>query len=298
MTTANEIDLDVHDRVRLAAGVSISSDHLRDDMTGRKIAINRSAFDLISQFDGTRTLKDVATAHARRYGVDPERVQADLRGIVTALDRHALLVIRKSLRHRLAPLLLVGQLLMYLRLDWPRQPARRFPPTVQCLIRAAVRSSRWGLVGACITSLCLFGVLLPLVYAERRSIEAVALYASIPLLLYSALILQMIAHEAGHLVALRRMCGTTYYIAVRGIRLSIAHAGAGFAQRRLIAMAGPAAGFASGLAMGGMALAVGRSLTEASIPLLLAAAHIYSLMPWAADGAMLFTGRETMNEEP
>ena len=297
MPPATRVDLDINDRVALAPGVHLCEGRLRDGLTSRDHAVNESAAQFLAQLDGTFTVKQIATATAARCDVDVEMAQTDLVDLVAALDRHALVVVSKSTRYRLAPVALLLSALAYMRLDWPQQPARRFAPTLPSLVRAALRSSRWGLVGALVTSLALFVVLLPLAQSGYRSVGALLLYAAIPTVLYAALVLQMLAHEAGHLLALRRLSSGTHYIAVRGVRLSVAYTGASVRQRRVIALAGPAAGLGCGLVMAAGALLLGLSTTEASLPCLLGIAHVYSLMPWAADGAMIFARSSDAPEE-
>lgn len=285
------IDLEDADRVSLASGVGVEGSSLLDRQTDREMHINDSAARCLARLDGSRSVAQVAHETAEAYDVDEETARRDLRELITALDRHALVVVHKSLRSRLTMPALTANVVGHLRLDWLDQPARRYAPTCTSLVRAVLRSGRWGFVGACLTSIALFLVLLPNAGSGARSVGELALFATIPAILYAILVVQLFAHEAGHLLALRRLASATHYIAVRGVALSVAHTGATPSDRRLVALAGPLCGVGSGMMMTAIALGVGVGATEALLPLLLSMAHVYSLMPWAADGGMIFGRR-------
>lgn len=285
------IDLEDADRVSLASGVGVMASSLVDRQTDREIYVNDSAARCLARLDGSRSVAQVAHETAEEYDVDEETARRDLRDLITALDRHALVVVRKSLRGRLTVPALTANVLGHLRLDWFDQPARRYAPTCPSLVLAVLRSGRSGFAGACLTSIVLFLVLLPGAGSGSRSAGELALFATVPAILYAILIVQLFAHEAGHLLVLRRLTSATYYIAVRGLALSVAHTGAGPSERRVVALAGPLCGVASGVLMTAIALGAGVGATEALLPLLLSLAHVYSLMPWAADGSMIFGRR-------
>jgi len=275
----------------LASGVRLDGSSLVDRQTKRTIDINPPAARFVARLDGSRSVGQVADETAAEFDVDEQTAKRDLRELITALDRQALVVVHKSLRSRMTVPALMSNVIGRLQLDWLDQPARRYAPTYASLVRAVLRSARWGFVGACSTSIALFLVLLPGADSGTRSVSELALFATIPSVLYAILVVQLFAHEAGHLIALRRLSSATHYIAVRGPALSVAHTGAGPSERRVVALAGPLCGIASGVAMTAVALGAGLGVTEAVLPVLLSLAHVYSLMPWAADGSMIFRER-------
>jgi hypothetical protein len=114
-------------------------------------------------------------------------------------------------------------------------------------------------------------------------------YAAFPLFFVAVQILLLWAHEAGHLLVLRRVGVTDHYLATRGLSIGIAHSGASPRDSRFVAVAGPG----TAIVLCGLIAAVCVGLGATGSALFVGACgllHGYSLLPWTSDGRMLWSG--------
>jgi hypothetical protein len=61
----------------LPPGVSLADAHLLDTVTGAEVSLNGTARFLLSSIDGERTVREIAGAASRRYGVATGQVTSD-----------------------------------------------------------------------------------------------------------------------------------------------------------------------------------------------------------------------------
>ena len=228
----------------------------------------------------------VAVADVNRW--DRQQVTNDLAELVDELDRQTVVRVHRPVGSYLTSNLLPTLTRRYILLDWPRPPARRFRPQLGPLAWACVVANSWGLAAAGVMSLLLYAILLSHGVLESGSPEKLA-YAAAPLALFATLLLQLFFHEAGHLLALRRWGkGLPYYVILRGIRVSIAHAGLPAEQARKVALAGPLAGFGAGILLALLVMPVPQLESLAMLFILTALLQLLSCLPWTADGKMMW----------
>jgi hypothetical protein len=110
---------------------------------------------------------------------------------------------------------------------------------------------------------------------------------------YLMLVASLVAHEAAHVYLLRRHATESVSIH-SGMRLGLLHPAQPAIVEKRVALAGPASGIASCLAIAGPLSFVGHSATALAC-LVVASFHLGSLLPWYADGAAL---RATRKAQP
>jgi len=74
---------------RLPRGVRLREDKVRDRWVllapERIVKVNPIAVEIIKLCDGSRSLAEIVAGLAERFNADPERVGADVRGLVASL---------------------------------------------------------------------------------------------------------------------------------------------------------------------------------------------------------------------
>lgn len=282
------MDLWPTDRVVLAQGVVLSGTVLEDLPSHRSLTLNGSAAAFVSLFDGKRSLEETAAVVADANDWDRQQLTNDLAELVDELDRQTVVRIHRPVRSYLTSNLLVTLTRRYILLDWPRPPARRYRPQLGLLAWSCVRANSWGLLASALMSILLFGILLSHGVLDSGSPEKLG-YAATPLALFATLLLQLFFHEAGHMLALRWWGQDhPFYVIVRGIRVSIAHAGLSPEQARKVAFAGPVAGFAVGTLLAVVALLVPQLESLAVLLGVTSLLQLLSCLPWTADGKMMW----------
>jgi len=118
-----------------------------------------------------------------------------------------------------------------------------------------------------------------------------ALILSIPVMMPVTFFLGMLAHEAGHLLAMRHVGLKPHFVVVRGVNVGINHQRGLASSERVVALAGPGCALVTGLALAGFYDAAGLldilSVYAAGLSFL----HLVSLFPRYADGRLAFTRR-------
>ena len=237
------------DRAFLAPGVAVVDGGLHDNVRAETWPLNGTARFIAERADG-RTLGAIAAALAERFDVTGERAALDVR--VFAHDLNGKLLLNVAPQRGAAELLL-RWLALALRLlplrTLPKLPMRRRRVRTESALAAVVTVTR-GLA------------LQALAVAVATGGGAAFLLASLgvpelalPLAVGASAGVGLIAHEAGHAVALR---GVPCCLGTRALNAFILHPPVPPRRRALVASAGPAAA----LALGALTLVAALILTE------------------------------------
>jgi len=111
----------------LPPGVLLEGASLLDTVTGAEVSLNGTARFLLSSIDGERTVREIAGAASRRYGVATEQVTSDFSQLAARLNEKYLLNLDASFRRRCAmlpeifKLLIVGLLTGHASAPWHRR---------------------------------------------------------------------------------------------------------------------------------------------------------------------------------
>lgn len=276
------------DKVALSKGVVLAGTVLEDVPSNRSLKLNETAAAFVALFDGKRNLQDMAAAVADANQWDRQQLTNDLAELVDELDRQTVVEIHRPIRSYFTSTLLPTLTTRYLLLDWPRPPARRYTPRLGLLAWTCVLANIWGLMASALMSALIFGILVSHGVLESDN-PGKASYAIVPLALFATLLLQLFFHEAGHMVALRWWGkDRPYYIILRGIRVSIAHAGLPEEQARKVAIAGPIAGFIPGILLAALVLPFPQLESLAVLFVFTSLLQLLSFLPWTADGKMIW----------
>jgi hypothetical protein len=217
----------------LPPGVLLEGDFLLDTVMGAEVSLNGTARFLLSSIDGERTVREIAGAASRRYGIATEQVTSDFSQLTARLNEKFLLNLDASFRRRctLLPgifrLLIVGLLAGHVSAPWHRRRleisnqsrlacslciVRRLGPR-SWVIGSIIGLTTWMLVGAFSSSVWLF--------------FATALASSVSLLV----------HEAAHAVAL---VPVPAFLGVYGPAIKVQHRPVTPRKGLLVSAAGPA----------------------------------------------------------
>ncbi len=217
----------------LPPGVLLEDACLLDTITGAEVPLNGTAFFLLSSIDGERTVREIAGAASRRYGVATEQVTSDFSQLAARLNEKYLLNLDASFRRRCAllpgifRLLILGLLAGHVFAPWHRRrleisnqsrlacfgcTVRRLGPR-SWMIGSIIGLATWMLVGAISSSAWLF--------------FATALASSVSLLV----------HEAAHAVALMPVPA---FLGVYGPSTKVQHRPVSSRKGLLVSAAGPA----------------------------------------------------------
>ena len=213
-------------------GVLLRDACLSDTVTGAEVPLNGTARFLLSSVNGQRTVREIAGAASRRYGVAAEQATSDFSLLAARLNEKYLLNFDASFRRRcallpgIARLLIVGLLAGRVWAHWHR---RRLEISNQsrlacslCIVRRlGLRSSVLG----CIIGLSTW-VLLGASSSSVWLVFATALASSVSLLV----------HEAAHAVAL---VPAPAFLGVYGPSIKVQHGPVARRKGLLVSAAGP-----------------------------------------------------------
>lgn len=264
--------LEAADRIVLADGVALRGDRLEDDVCRTSWPVN-AAGALVVVGDGD-PLGEIAERVAAAYALPVERARADVLAFVWQLNRLGLANVdrpRGRARHAAAWLRLAVRLL----------PAGVLPPVT--VRRRALDTSSTGRalvsVGRSLAGRCAALALGAAVLGAHLGLAAGRPSLIAPAVIGTAVGGALAAHEAAHAVAL---LGVPSALVARGARVSVVHAPTGAVRRALVALAGPGAVAAGGVAVLAVAVALGSpDLAAAGAP---AALHASALSVLASDG--------------
>lgn len=273
--------LDASDRVVLDT-CTLDHDALVDDFTSDRYALGPTAAALLAGCDGRVRAGDLATEHAAAYGVDPGHLLADLGAFVAELASVGLVRVRRPWRHHL-----LGSVLE-LVVPSPTDDLvvrRRFPATVLGCVRGVVHSAH---VLAALTAAWTVALTAAVAAFAPGATLAVGL---VPAAVGLAGMVAVVAHELGHLLAVRAVGGRARYVAAGPSQVGVIHDVHDVARRRWVALAGPVAGAVVALvATWGLLAPLPHPADTLTVPtaVLFAAFQLLGLGPWCLDGRHLW----------
>ena len=293
---------DVSDTVRLATAVELvtgSPAVLADRALGTVHELNPTAAELVALMSGPGGARFQALVDHmdRRYGVPASQAHDDLGHLLASLDRSALIDVRRS-PARFTPQSLVGHAMSRRWWDPQAQPsAARWSCSPIGLLRAVAGFTR--------VPLLVYGLLAGLFFlalgaihphsSQAWRLDATGYLAVLP----SMLLWSLYWHELGHIVVLPRAVRDRAILVVRGWRMAILHRGTPPELLPWVAAAGPLLTFVATCALWPLSLLDGLQLTQAfALAPWLAATHLLSLLPFAADGRMIRRSLERGGARP
>ena len=294
---AAHTEFDLGDHLQLEQHVWLTEQGAEDTLTGHVLTVNGTAHTALALLvDGGR-FAELADRYAAAFAIDRNTARTDLRAVATALDAAALLVVTPSRLRRLHPATLLPAVQRMVTLEWFHPPARRYPPTLRGLLAGTIRSARVTLWGSSVAGLLLLAMLIAVsrspsspeggVITAEELTRALSFAAS-PLLLAAVLLMQLAAHEGGHMLTAQR-CGAHAFLVIRGLRIYVAHDAHEPRLVRRIAVIGPVGGVLA-------ALTTAAVLPLSPLPpmVILAVAamalpHLWSLLPWSSDGRAIWS---------
>lgn len=277
-------------RIALPGTVRATPTGLYDRVLDHEFRLTPSASQLLQLMLSGDTLEVAGRKVAASYLVSPQLVAADSRELLEQLNQRALIVtkgplvcgdeVRDWLRRPLRTV--VWALCALLTFEWGAPRARRYHPNLRGVIRGA-----FPLVGFLLSSSAVMTVLLWwAVEGSGTHMRRALLFAILSPMAATVLVLvSVIAHEYGHLIALRRVPAT---VVARGLSLSVAHPELPTGMGRRVALAGPLLALAAALVTAGVLFVAGTNHFFIAMGLLVGASHLYSLVPWHHDGKMLW----------
>ena len=214
-------------------GVSLEEACLSDTVTGAEVSLNATAHFLLSSIDGERTVREIAGAASRRYGVATEQATSDLSQLVARLNEKYLLNLDATFRSRclllprIARSLIIGLLAGHVGAPWHRRRLEisnqsRLASFLSIVRRLGPRS--WAI--GCIMGLTTW-MLLGSISGSAWLVFATALATSVSLLV----------HEAAHAVAL---VPVPAFLGVYGPSIKVQHRPVTPHKGLLVSAAGPA----------------------------------------------------------
>ena len=259
------------DRVTLAPGVEIRQEFLRDVVRGHEWPLNPSGSFVLER--SGRPLGEVAGELADAFSLAPPEARGDVLRFVWQLNHLALVNVERTASS-------LGQLVEWLRLAARLAPAGAVPAPITR--RRAIDTQT---VAHALAST--FMAVLPRVALVTAIATVLAVHVAVnlgaglvdPLLAGLATGIGLGLHEAAHAALLR---GVPSALVVRGARTRVLHATVAPRRRTAVALGGPLAVAALGLALilGGV-LATSPAAAIAGCPL---AAHALALTVVGGDG--------------
>ena len=293
---AAHTEFDLGDHLQLERHVQLTEQGAQDTLTGRALTVNGTAHTALALLVDGGSYAELADRYAEAFAIDTHTARGDLRAVATALDAAALLVVSPSRLGRMHPATLLPAAQRLATLEWFQPPARRYPATLRGLLAGTARSARVTLWGSSIAGLLLLTMLIA-VSRSAASLEGGVLtaeelrrafsFAASPVLLASVLLVQLAAHEGGHLLT-ARCHGANAFLVTRGMRIYVAHDAHEPRLVRRIAVVGPVGGVLAALLTAGV---LPLSLLPPMVVLAVAAMalpHLFSLMPWSSDGRAIW----------
>lgn len=272
--------LDASDRVALDT-CTLDHDALVDEFTADRYRLGPTAAALLAGCDGRVRAGDLATEHAEAYGVDPSRLLADLGAFVAELASVGLVRVHRPWRHHLVGGVL--DLVVPSPVD-AMVVRRRYPPTLAGCGRAVAHAGRTLALLTVVWTAALTGAVAA--YAPGAPLVVGLVPAAVGL----GGLLTIVAHEIGHLLAVRTVNGRARYVAAGPSQVGVIHDVHDPARRRRVAAAGPLAGAAAAFGAWALVATLPSPADALAVPIavLLGAGHLIGLLPWCADGRHLW----------
>lgn len=282
--------------ISLPSTVRVTPSGLYDSVLDHEFQLTASALELIRIMLSGATLEAAGRQMATSFGVSPQLVTEDARDLLEQLNRRALVVakgslvsaddVRTWLREPLrTAVLALGALLTF---EWGSPAARRHQPNLRGLLRGALPLV-WTLLS---TSALMTALLWWAVQGSGTHMGRALFFAVLsPMAATALVVVSVLAHEYGHLMALKQVPAT---VIARGLSLSVAHPALPTGTGRRVALAGPLLALATAVVTASALFVAGTNHFFIAMGLLVGASHMYSLAPWHHDGKMFWAPRRAL----
>ena len=279
--------LEVHagDVVSLMPAVQLDNGFLIDPIRSSALPVNQSAGELLALLRQPRQVRQLIEEFAVTVDIGTAVARRDVLATLDQLDALYLIDVRRDWRGRLTPRALRLRVMVLLTLEQGRPAAWSRRAGFREVTVAVLRGAGPFLLTAV--------ALVPLLAIVLDSSGALAwlgtsalVFSLVPVLLLSLATVQFVAHEYAHCLVSEHFRASPYVVQ-RGSRIFVTHRGLGDAQRRLVAVAGPVVGAAVGL-LQAAALWWFQLAEIAQVALSVGVLQLLSLVPWTADGRLLW----------
>lgn len=285
--SATTLELDAKDVVTFPFCSSCAGS-VRDELRQEELEVNSVAAFVIGRCDGKRAWGSVVDEVATTYGIPRDKASTDLYEFIEAADARAMLRVKRRMVPRLRLTAIGARLFDLAALRVARLERRRYRPTARGCLSAALY--------ACRLPLILAAVVVPLVLLTLARaavpVDAAVIGALVPLASVLFVALTILTHEMGHLLALPRTARTRSDVCARNLQVVVRPPESlGHFDTRFMAASGPVAGLLTGLLAAALLWYADPGLPGLPLlPIVVGAAHLTSLAPWASDGRALFGG--------
>jgi hypothetical protein len=292
---------------RLGPGVQLKGRVITDQSTSVTHELNSTGAQALQFMIDGHTFGEACSALARAGGVSESVVEDDLRTMLVHLDSYDLLAIRNpraGARVRQAWFTLGYGLSnpswSYLALlAWITRPprtgvGRRFEPNIWGICRGALLSQRRILTTAATLAIVFMGLVLVLRLINDLTIGDEIAFGLKLVLAAAGFFLLVVAHEYGHLAALRLLREKASYVVARPLTVSLVHGELTGGKEIFVGLAGPVLALAVGIGAAALLHVAGRepfgilTVSVATFMVAMAALHLLSLGPWSSDGKPLW----------
>ena len=279
----------------LAPGVVLENTCLRDACSGDVCTLNRLGTDIAAQLETGVTVKALIQTIRRTHDVAESDVRADLQQFISVLNAQQLLSIRQSFLAEAAVRVKLG-FSRLLRLS-PRRPYgrhspyRRYPATpLSILAGSLIAQMPTAAIGLILVVAIQPLVFLPLLRQGSLPSPGMALYAALPLIAYTGLLVASITlHELIHFWTARHLGVQLKSVYVGPGRIGITQIDEGSVSNAIVSAAGPAGTLLLLLTLAVLVppLHLGYPFAGVAASLLciaVAIVHLLGLTPWTTDG--------------
>ena len=293
--------------VRLGSGVHLKGRVITDESTSVIHELNSTGAQALQFMIDGHTFGEACSALARAGGVSESVVEDDLTTMLIHLDSYDLLAIRNpragarlgqawsTLRHGLInPIWSCLALLAWISRPPRRGVGRRFEPNIWGICRGALLSQRRILTTAATLAIVFMGLVLVLGLLPDLTIGDEMAFGLKLALAAAGFFLLVVAHEYGHLAALRLLREKANYVVARPLTVSLVHGELTGGKDIFVGLAGPILALAVGIATAALLHVAGGepfgflTVSVATFIVALAALHLLSLGPWSSDGKPLW----------
>lgn len=269
----------------LAPGVQVAATEVHDTASGRRVGINESAREIISEIDGSRSVSQIAGEISHRFGIGEALALADTTAMIRTLQKAGLLHVSNRVGDRLLGLIIaVSSLNFSAAKDWLLDRRRvdvrggSFPRIVAQVSLAMLIRFSWLAVYLTVLG---GGLILTLV-------GSLAYALGIPLAAYATIVLGIALHESAHLYVLRRLTSdqSAGYLRLSRAEARIVRPRVGDDVELAVAAAGPLVPVMLGTVLYAVnPLHPTLYLPLVALPLVM---HALNLLPFAPDGRKLW----------
>ena len=279
--------LDVHsgDLVSLMPAARIDNGCLVDPIRNSALLVNASAGELLALLKEPRPLRELIEEFAVTAGIGAAAARRDVLATLDQLDRLYLVDVKRDWRGRLTPRALRTRVTLLLTLEQGRPAAWSRRASFRDVTVAVLRGAGPFLLAA-VALVPLLAIVLDTSGALGWLGLSALAFSLVPVLLLALATAQFVAHEYAHCLVSEHFRASPYVVQ-RGSRILVTHRGLADTQRRLVAVAGPVAGAAVGLVQAA-ALWWLQVAEIAQVALSVGVLQLLSLVPWTADGRLLW----------